>query len=77
MYKEKKPELMSLEELREYRTPKEAVYIYTHISYPNSVKTINEWWGCPSCRAVIERDGQRHCGVCGQRVSWKNFYKQK
>lgn len=73
MKKEKKPESMSLEELREYRIPKEAVFIYSYYSHQYFCDL--EFWGCPRCKAVIEHEGQGYCGACGQRVSWKNFYK--
>ena len=69
MKKEKKPELMTLEELREYRTPQETVFIYT------ANRDNIDWWGCPRCHSVIEHDFQNYCGHCGQRVSWKRYAK--
>ena len=78
MYKEKKPKLMSLEELREYRPPKESVFIYTE--HCNGFRGYDaayqiDWWGCPRCHSVIEHDYQNYCGYCGQRVSWKRYTK--
>lgn len=68
MKKNKKTkEPLTKKELLRFRKPMEAIYIYSYDSY--------EWWGCPRCKSVIERDGQRYCGCCGQHISWKNFYK--
>lgn len=72
----KKPEELTKEELIEFRKPQEAIYIYSYDSYPHGYKETYEWWGCPRCKNVIEQDGQKHCGNCGQRISWKLFYKQ-
>jgi hypothetical protein len=76
MYKEKKPEVMTEAELREYRIPQETVFIYTE--QPMSIGAYSspiDWWGCPRCHSVIEHDFQNYCGHCGQRVSWKKYAK--
>ena len=36
----------------------------------------NEYPDCPRCGAAIERDYQRFCDNCGQRLKW-NFSKMK
>lgn len=58
MYKEKRPERMSLEELREYRTPKALVID----DYP--------WPACPTCGTRGHRDYSKYCSECGQRLRW-------
>ena len=78
MKKEKKPESMTLEELRAYRIPQETVFIYTE--HCDGYRGCNaeyhiDWYGCPRCHRVIDHDFQNYCGHCGQRVSWKHYAK--
>lgn len=75
---EKRLEEYTLEELREYRIPKEVVFIYTehcdgHVGCDAAYQI--DWHGCPRCHSVIEHDFQDYCGHCGQRVSWKRYAK--
>ena len=65
MKKEKKLELMTLEELRDYRRPKALIVD----DYP--------WPACPTCGAKGHRDYARHCSVCGQRLRWTNPVRRK
>lgn len=32
---------------------------------------------CPRCSVTIERDYQRYCDRCGQRLNWHNYHKAK
>lgn len=32
---------------------------------------------CPKCEVTIERDYQKFCDRCGQKLSWKHYSKAK
>ena len=81
MEKRERPiEDYTLEELREFRIPKEVVYIYTERwyncnDYTPDKPNVVDWYGCPRCRSVIENAFQDYCGCCGQRVAWNRYAK--
>lgn len=51
---------------RSYRVPmpvREALSFFNGDIYPL----------CPQCRETIDRDYQRYCDRCGQRLNWKKY----
>lgn len=32
---------------------------------------------CPKCQCTLNRDYQAYCDRCGQKLSWRRFYRAK
>lgn len=55
-----------------YRLPK---LISEIVEFPSSLQpnSYNSYAICPRCKNPIERDYQKYCDSCGQRLDWSNY----
>ena len=63
-----KPE--TVEEMIAYRQPlliEECIEIANGDTYPL----------CPKCQCTLNREYQAYCDRCGQKLSWRRFYRVK
>ena len=61
--------LPGIDEEREYRIPMRVKDYSYYFQQKKKVYYIN----CPRCTGVIDRDYQKFCACCGQKLSWVDF----
>lgn len=53
-------------ELIQWRTPMRVTHIF-------QLPSGDAFPVCPACQSTLEREYQRYCDRCGQRLGWKHF----
>lgn len=54
---------------------KEQLQALVDLRTPQSVVVTDyRYASCPTCDAILDREGVKHCAWCGQRLDWSRLY---